>query len=190
MKKTIFYLSLLLVFFSGMTSCKKGENDPSLSLKSRKARLTGEWKLSTAEIRAYSDGELEYSASYNGTFFSDSDGDVTNFFLEYTFDKSGTYTNVYNEDGETRTRSGNWAFLGKSSDADLKKKEALLFDETKFVQAGFTSTSSHFNPDNSSIWILDRLSKDEMIMKQISETSDSDGDNEKTEYIFTFTKLK
>ena len=39
-------------------ACKKGENDPFLSLSSRKARLAGEWKLTKMD---------ELNVSNNGT---------------------------------------------------------------------------------------------------------------------------
>lgn len=53
MKKQILNVALgALVIASSMSiqSCKKGENDPGLSLKSRKARLTGEWTLKSMEM--------------------------------------------------------------------------------------------------------------------------------------------
>ena len=46
MKKNILFIALSLVVGSTvLTGCKKGENDPFLSLKSRDARITELWKL-------------------------------------------------------------------------------------------------------------------------------------------------
>ncbi|PIP55156.1 MAG: hypothetical protein COX07_01410 [Bacteroidetes bacterium CG23_combo_of_CG06-09_8_20_14_all_32_9] len=45
--KIIKLLLLLVIIIVIIPSCKKGDNDPFLSLRSRKARITGEWKLIT-----------------------------------------------------------------------------------------------------------------------------------------------
>ena len=47
MKNSIKLAALALVIAAtSFSGCKKGENDPFLSLKSRKSRAAGEWKLS------------------------------------------------------------------------------------------------------------------------------------------------
>lgn len=45
MKKLTKSVLAILVVASSITACKKGEDDPFLSLRSRDARLMGEWKL-------------------------------------------------------------------------------------------------------------------------------------------------
>jgi hypothetical protein len=45
MKKLTQSVLAILVVASSITACKKGEDDPFLSLRSRDARLIGEWKL-------------------------------------------------------------------------------------------------------------------------------------------------
>src|SRR5687768_220910 len=46
MKKLIALVFISLFF----TTCKKGEDDPFLSLRSRTNRLAGEWRLSTGKV--------------------------------------------------------------------------------------------------------------------------------------------
>jgi hypothetical protein len=41
--KNIFKITLLLLIGTFFYSCKKGSEDPALSFRSRKARLTGKW---------------------------------------------------------------------------------------------------------------------------------------------------
>ena len=50
--KTKSFLAIALIFSSLLvfTGCRKGEDDPFLSFRSRTARLTGEWKLKSGEI--------------------------------------------------------------------------------------------------------------------------------------------
>ena len=45
MKKFALILATVSLVGSGMMSCKKGENDPFLSLRSRKGRVAGEWTM-------------------------------------------------------------------------------------------------------------------------------------------------
>lgn len=49
----IIYCLLILVFAN---ACKKGQDDPSISLKSRRARVAGEWKVQLKETNAKSSG--------------------------------------------------------------------------------------------------------------------------------------
>lgn len=46
---------IILLLISVLPSCKKGENDPFLSLRTRKARICGEWKVTNEE------GHIAYS---------------------------------------------------------------------------------------------------------------------------------
>lgn len=86
--KRLIILSLALVTGLSISSCKKGENDPALSLKSRNARITGEWALT----------------NISGDFFTkweNSDGTVNTYKQSVTFD-DGKIT-VTDEDGSTGT---------------------------------------------------------------------------------------
>ena len=111
MKKTM--LAFLAVgLLIATPSCKKGENDPFLSLKSRKARIAGDWSITGFDYTntfTQADGD-------NGSNTGVLNGDVitfTNTFTSggttvtststttindasYTFTKEGTYTAVWN----------------------------------------------------------------------------------------------
>lgn len=84
MKKTMLLL-LGAGLFIATPSCKKGENDPLLSLKSRKARLAGEYKVSKIE-------RVSKSIDNSGQVVSQTD---------YTYDGGSTATTI------TTTTSGN-----------------------------------------------------------------------------------
>jgi len=49
--KILKYTAVALLLSSTLLSCKKGENDPFLSLKSRAARLDGEWILESIDSK-------------------------------------------------------------------------------------------------------------------------------------------
>ena len=67
MLNRIVALFILATFI--LVGCKKGENDPLISLKTRKSRLSGEWKMSFAE---YSINDTTYS--YDGTTLKEKKG--------------------------------------------------------------------------------------------------------------------
>lgn len=89
-----------------ITSCGKYEEGPSLSLRTKKARLTGEW-----DTKEYVDSD--------GTTTADNSDDYV------TFDKDGTYTYT---SGST-SQSGQWDF---SSDKE-KLKVSYTFGSTTFT---------------------------------------------------------
>lgn len=95
-------------------SCKKGENDPFLSLSSRKARVSGEWTVTgyeSTETVTQNDGDYnQMSQSLSGstitvssTNYDASDGSTVTSSGTYTlnegsftFDKDGTWSRVWN----------------------------------------------------------------------------------------------
>jgi hypothetical protein len=71
-------ISFLIVFvILGTTACKKYEDGPSLSLRTKKARLCGEWQLEsltddgtdiTADYKSAVGGTGEYHIEKDGTY--------------------------------------------------------------------------------------------------------------------------
>ncbi len=188
MKKTIIYTASLLVAFSTLQGCKKGEEDPGLSLRSRKARLTGEWTVTSYAAKEFEDGALYYSQTLEGASLKDIDGDLVAFSQDFTFEKDGTYSSTQIEDGVTTTYKGNWAFLGKSKSAELKKKEAILLDETSSTNPTYSSTHSNFADGYAMAYEIVKLSNKEIIMKYNIAVKDSDLTNYSEELTITLTK--
>jgi len=48
-KKQFILISLLSVFV--FSECKKGEEDPLISLRTRKARVVGKWKIKSGTVK-------------------------------------------------------------------------------------------------------------------------------------------
>lgn len=155
MKKAV----LILVLFSIISACKKGDNDPFLSLKSRKNRITGKWETVTSETKTI---DVNFSQNNAWDYYLETteifDGDINNITIFHYEDSSGTQqtgiTEVLNEnytesfefkkDGTyiykkivtdeytiTIEESGIWCFLPKSKAKNLKKKEAVQLQTTK-----------------------------------------------------------
>lgn len=107
MKKSILMLAAGALLLA-TPSCKKGENDPFLSLSSRKARISGEWNVSSYESEwHFIDGSdswhntesfdgtnvtSTWSQTVSGTSSSGNGSDVITVSLfDFIINKDGTY---------------------------------------------------------------------------------------------------
>jgi hypothetical protein len=109
MKKIVSSIFLLTLILSIISSCKKYEEGPALSFRSKKARLENKWKYDEISIneekQLLSAEELEYRIS---------------------FDKEDIVIK------QTSTTSGPVTFVGKYSLMDDKEKIKTTFDYTYF----------------------------------------------------------
>ena len=188
-------------------SCKKGENDPFLSLSSRKARVAGTWSLASGTVtytNTYSWGGDNYTDvdtyTYDGAnvtyvnALTGPGGTVTStpntvtHTETHTFEKDGSYTSTVMEDGNTDTGTGYWSFVGKSKAGELKKKEALIITFTQTVNSGNTNTytGKSMSPDN--MLLLDRLKGKEMDVKVDWMSTYSSGDTYKAEGMMSYVQ--
>jgi hypothetical protein len=132
MKKTIISILVTLTLFS----CKKGEDDPAISLRSRKERLAGEWSLASGKLtESYDDHANAIKFGRSFTFKSgryEASQTIVNytqfkgaFSLKLIIDKNGTFTSKEQFDSRELHAEGVWDFLQKSG--DLKNKEEVNF---------------------------------------------------------------
>ncbi|MBD3637072.1 MAG: hypothetical protein HUJ25_06965 [Crocinitomicaceae bacterium] len=202
MKKTILMFAAAGLMLA-TPSCKKGENDPALSLSSRKARLSKNWKLSSAEyttVDVYDWGGDTYTStttySYDGTNMTTvtslagpggtvtNPADVRTYSEQHTFEKDGAYSGSVTDDGDTDSFEGFWAFVGKSKVQELKKKEAVLITFTKTIYSGNTNTYDGESLFPDGYMMLDRLAGDELVVALDYSATYSNGDT----YSITGTK--
>lgn len=192
--KRLIILGMSLVMGLTIASCKKGENDPAISLKSRDSRITGEWNLKniSGDFITQSeniDGEIEtykQSISYdNGVItITDNDGDTESsqylFELDILDDQSFTLLNkiTYDDtDFEEYSVSDQWYWL----DGVKNKSQIFLpgFNEVTF-----------FGYDDA--LIIDRLTNKEMHLKINTsygmDDSFSGVDNEEFTLLIEFEK--
>lgn len=192
MRKNLIYFVFVAIAIAGMTtvsSCKKGENDPFISLKSRKARITGEWKLSEGTLFSSSTGN---GSSYTSTTTytestATSNGNTYAYTETLTIDKDGTYEVKIMEDGASSTVSGNWFFAGKIKEQDLKNKEAIMLVPLEYSEPGYIETYTGLY--GGDILLIDQLKNKELIFKgEFSHTSTGYSSN--STYDRTFEKKK
>ena len=195
MKKITSLLILTTVMMTLMLSgCKKGENDPFFSLKSRTGRLSQEWTLSEENITTVSKSSWSGTTytttrtySYDGTnetvttTTSSGGNSTTNtstytYSLIYSFDKDGTYTITEIVDGEKTVTEGTWMWVEGNKDIDLKNKEAIMLTVTKITYSDGEVTTYTGVSYLHGVILLDELSGDRLVMKYDYSNVDSDGD--------------
>lgn len=152
MKHKILFFLFVIASSITLNSClKKGENDPAISLKSRKARVAGEWKVVSAKsVYTYNDATnpaWNYSGSYtmNGSTYTSVDTDASGTTtttgtqtIDYTFDKDGTYKSTSTEDGVVSTEAGTWNFT--AGVGELKNKSQITLYGQSYTYPGGSST--------------------------------------------------
>ena len=124
-KLTTLLLALALVF--GSTSCKKYEDGPGLSLRTKTARVAGDW-------------EVEKYISADGTEDTDSDNTT------YSFDKDGSGTISASESGNSFSIPFTWEFTSN------KEKIKLT---TNFMGTTETDEATILRLTNKEMWIKD-----------------------------------
>lgn len=150
MKKTFIYFFAVLICMQ-ITSCKKGEDDPQVSLKSRKARLERAWKLTegtmTLGIR-FSDKTTVEGIRYIFTkdkFTRDDVGRGAHFEgpfnLDLNIEKNREFGFDQTIDGKRIKAMGSWNFMKKSK--DHKNKEAIFVSLNTI--SGFSAYFFTFN---------------------------------------------
>jgi hypothetical protein len=144
-------------------------------LKSRKARLVGEWKLSEGSITATDGADvLNYSYDGNTCVVSGAANGSWAYTQDVSFKKDGTFTISLFEDGDRTVFEGNWYFLGANKEGELKNKEAVNLVYTKITDTpagGVPSTitaSGFFNNGLyngiGATYRIDRLSNKEIVL--------------------------
>lgn len=189
MKKTIkLFMLALMIAPVILTGCKKGEGDPFLSLKSRKARLVGEWNVTAGKGSSTNSG-ITTTWTYDGaqnvtTYPSPLPTSTDKYTMKYTFEKDGTYELVYTDNNnstpEISTAKGTWNFTGRVG--ELKNKSQLVLTTTSYTTSAGTVTVSGSEAMNE-IMDIYQLKNKEIIIKWTG--TDSDGDTEEGEWTWT-----
>lgn len=163
--KNILKVNYFILISIGMiaVSCKKGENDPFLSLKTRDSRISGEWELKSMLItdagnsydnydtssytytEIYENGTYAYNYTSiytsNGTTDTYQQGDtITPYEYSMEIEKSGNLILAVTEDQETAELKSLWYWL------DTGKKKTILVV-------------------NGSPYYVDRLTNNELVLK-------------------------
>jgi len=203
MKNCLIYL--LILFSIVPLSCQKGDNDPALSLRTRKNRLTGTWEIESYEFNA-SFGDIR-SISYDPTLglvyeSADSLSYSRTFSWEMVFDGDGLYSSIKNEDFPedsingseayklTSIEKGIWEFTG-GNDSPSKSKLAFFAEEnssTRTDQGSNIDITVISNTTSAFVYDIDRLTNKELwLTYDIVQTSAFEEQTESIEIKFVKT---
>lgn len=185
MKVSIKLLTLILLGTSLLfTSCRKGEDDPFLSFRSRNARLSGKWELVESSKRYEQREDLKIIATtfkLNGGTMEVIQSQLgrPNLIGEFDyserieFDKDGTYDHEIKEEGERYINRGNWMWIHENEQEDVGDMEAIVLTITESNE-GYTY-SGKTNPPQS-IWVFKRLSNKNLVVEIDQQYYDKNGD--------------
>lgn len=120
-------LSIAIIFLVGILAfngCKKSENDPFISLRSRDARITGTWNLTgftqtQTQYQPFNQTTLTSTQTFNGSTMvvtSGTNSDSYTFSQEMTIEKDGTYSMIVISDGDRTEEAGYWFWLNGAKD--------------------------------------------------------------------------
>jgi len=167
MKNKGIILIALFAIVLAFGSCKKGANDPSFSFKSRDARITADWVLSSmtnSSITVRKNGQetlntLTTTYVFDGTTmtktFNDGFGDqVTSYPYSYeiVINDDGTYNETETNDGEKSEKTDYWFWANSD-----KTKIAVTFS-------------------GNGTYMINRLAKDELVLTQSAVSSETNTD--------------
>jgi hypothetical protein len=183
-------MTLLSIVFVSLHSCKKGDGDPFISLLSRKARLTGEWKVSTlTSTFKYNNKTTE--TTFDGTnkkvVYTVKDSTTVDSVFTYVttqkytgeittdFKKDGSYyyTETFQEidSGNVTTIeiNGNWYFMGGNIQNKYKNKELLALQVKNYVNnfyMGLDFSTMYQGTNSLDILEIYQLKNKEIILKE------------------------
>jgi hypothetical protein len=137
---------LLQVFFQ---SCKKGENDPFISLLSRKARVSGDWKLKEGNLKigikdtagVYSEVEYVFTEdTYTYTELANGKTSTSKHDLTLNFTRKGEFTMSQTMNQAVCDVSGTWDF-----DKGKGKNKENLYISIDHLEKGNSGFIDFFN---------------------------------------------
>lgn len=137
MKHALYFFFALTLIFQG---CKKGEDDPFISLRSRKGRLKGDWVLKTSQenyssTTTFSGSTFTFTSTtdvaggtmtVNSFYNNDQSTESYDYSMELSIRKDGQYRLTTTKDGDAISESDLWFF----NDGNKKKIGVQLGSNT------------------------------------------------------------
>lgn len=194
MKKIIALSTIAVLLIGFATQCKKGEDDPFVSLRSRKARVSGEWSLTSGTMIYASRGNnyssttsiVFTSAAFSSTYnyvngsFSQTGTDNGTYKYDIKFDKDGSFTSTEIYDGEVSIVSGTWNFTDGVGETK-KREQIVLFLKSSTGVSGSTTISYSGNKVYMTFNIKELRNKKMVLTREEMESSGGVSDDMKWE---------
>lgn len=196
MKNYKIILLALAVLATTFSACKKGEDDPALSFRSRKARVVGEWKMTNfkySSTSSSSSSNSSYVMSGDGSTYTATETDdgtpsssIGTLSWQWTFEKDGKYKFTQTYDGDIYTSAGTWNFT--SGVGDLKKNSQITYSELSSITQSSTSpatTNTWTGNYVDEVYDLKELRNKKMVWyRKITNTYSGNTDTDEIEITF------
>ncbi|MEI6123343.1 MAG: hypothetical protein WCQ95_06910 [Bacteroidota bacterium] len=183
-KRFLLVIISVLLVIPVFNSCKKGAEDPSFSIYSRKHRLCSDWGFSYYK-RAEQHNDTTVTYEFDGaagTYIqvAANKSIISAGTMNISFHKDGTY--IWDEyiSNDTSTYSykeeGSWYFTGGGTDSDTHYKELLTLQQNKITQTlqvgGITTTTNYLGTGNlqSTVFKIIKLASDAVKLKSVAQT--------------------
>ncbi len=183
---------LLLISLLSFSACKKGEDDPFISIYSREKRIIGEWKVSEGEIRYKNPPYNAYYHNYNnGKIEINFSDDYYNYISKGTYywyfsiKKDGKYSisktiTITNGTSRVSMEEGFWYFLNKNKNNEYKNKECIAFQPTKYTYQNVVNYESENR--NPYVYLITELRNKKIVLKSNYSYIHNHPSDEYTEY--------
>jgi len=125
-------LAIAIITVFNFHSCKKYEDGPSFSLRSKTARLTGEW-----ELIAIGDS-------------------IANYFSEFKFEKNGDFTFTWTDGGRIGF-NGDWEFDDKKENITTNFTALGQLQENNYKINRLTNKELWMEDASNELWKLEKL---------------------------------
>jgi len=185
-KSNKFFAILILVILAipMFNSCKKGADDPFISLRSRSGRLKGIWNL-TSGTETYTSGSSTYTETYTESMVTVSYSGASQTYTHtesIEFDKANAFKSTVMHDGSITTCDGFWAFM--DGYGDVKNSECVVIRLSSQTSGGTITT---YTGDDMPSYILrfDKLSGSEAIIQATGTTVGSSTDTDTSNKTYT-----
>lgn len=181
-------------------SCRKGAEDPAISLRSRKARLVGDWKLTKGTMTSTSQNGNITTTTYDGT--NETTGSSSSpYTMTISFMKDGTYkavttstqSNSFYTAVTTQETTGTWDF--NSGIGEVKAKTIVSMHPTTettttaTTMSGSTttntSTTNYTSTSYAEEFTLLELSNKELHINVNDVSTGNNYNNDVVDYTFT-----
>lgn len=182
--KAFIYLSLFITVISLSSCLKKGDDDPFISLRSRKGRVVGDWNVvsikqttkfttsgstpTTTVTTITSDGKTYTAVSTTNGVSTTTSGEVSQ---KWTFEKDGNYSSTTTVGGDEEKVEGLWNFT--SSIGENKNKSQIALSKVKETSGGTQSTFSGNSIDE--VYDLTELRHKTMVLSYHRTEADAGG---------------
>jgi len=136
---------ICLIAMGFIASCQRGPEDPSVSLSSRKARMSGTWNVTS--LTSMEDGVSSTAANGEITYtINDTSKIVLPFNWTMQFDRDGSYLSVLTENwpldtvlgreafARVKQHTGVWEFTG-GNNTSSKSQLLVMVTENKVTES-------------------------------------------------------